>query len=60
MSVSSKLEINLPAGSYDLTWVDTKTTVEKKENVKNQPAGWMTITSPAFTEDIALRLEKVK
>jgi hypothetical protein len=57
-SLISKIEINLPAGSYDLTWVDTKTAVEKKENVKNQSGGWMIITSPAFIEDIALKIVK--
>jgi len=59
-SVSTKLEINLPLGTYDLTWVDTKTGKETKADLKNQQGGWIMITSPVYMEDIALRIKNIK
>jgi hypothetical protein len=59
-SAGSLLEINLPAGSYNLTWIDTKTAGETVSNVNNHASGWTTISSPAYIEDIALKVIKAK
>ena len=59
ISDGSLIEINLPAGSYSITWVDTKTSGETVTNLKNHSGGWVGITSPDYYEDIALKLIKV-
>jgi len=55
-NTGSVVEINLPAGSYNLTWVDTKTAGETIAKLANHQGGWAKITSPGYTEDIAMRL----
>jgi hypothetical protein len=55
-SISSIIEINLPAGSYNLNWVDTKTAGKTVEVLKDHPGGWATITSPDYSEDIGLKI----
>jgi hypothetical protein len=52
----STLEIKLASGSYRLKWLDTKTGDESNEDLNDQKEGWAVITSPAFSEDIALRI----
>lgn len=59
-SSSSEIEINLQSGSYSLTWVDTRSGGETVAAIKNHKGGWMRIASPAYSEDIALRIEKAK
>ena len=56
--VRSVIEINLPEGSYNLTWVDTKSASESVENLKDHHGGWARISSPVYTEDIALKVIK--
>lgn len=56
----SALEIDLPAGSYDLTWTDTKNGTGTHAALVNHGGGWLLITSPAFVEDIAMKLVKIK
>ena len=55
-STGSNVEINLPSGSYTLTWIDTKRTGETLSSVTNHAGGWALITSPAYIEDIALKV----
>jgi hypothetical protein len=55
----SVIEINLPAGSYNLIWVDTKSAGKSNDNLKNHPGGWARITSPGYSEDIALLIVRV-
>jgi hypothetical protein len=51
------LELDLPAGAYRAEWVNTKTgAVEKSEDVKHA-GGARTFASPAFDDDIALRVK---
>ena len=57
---SSVFEIDLSAGSYSLTWIDTKTAEETTDELKDHPNGVAKIASPAFSEDIALRMVKSK
>jgi hypothetical protein len=51
-------EINLPAGSYSLTWIDTKSARETESGLRSHSGGWTKITTPDYTEDIALKLTK--
>jgi hypothetical protein len=51
----SSLEIALPDGGWQAEWVDTTTgTVVKQERVTG--GGTRTLVSPAYDDDIALRL----
>jgi hypothetical protein len=58
VATSSVLEINLPAGSYSLTWTDTKTGSETPESQNVHNGGWMQIKSPEYLRDIAVKIEK--
>ena len=50
------LLFNVPAGRYQAEWIDTRTgAVDKSENV-SQLAGELTLDSPSYSEDVALRL----
>jgi hypothetical protein len=49
-------EIDLPEGSSSFIWTDTKTARETNAEMKYHRAGFATITSPDFFEDIALRI----
>ncbi len=53
---SVNLTLDLPAGSYRASWVDTMTgKIAKKENFKHA-GGHATLASPDFAEDIALKI----
>jgi hypothetical protein len=54
--LNSVIEIDLPEGSYNLTWVDTKSAAKTPEILKDHPGGWAKITSPEYSEDIALKM----
>jgi hypothetical protein len=56
----SAFKVALPAGTYSLTWFDTKTDSKKVEELKNHIEGWATINTPVYAEDIALKVEKVE
>ena len=55
---SSVLEINLPAGSYNLTWTDTITGSETPESDNEHNGGWLQIKSPEYLRDIAVVISK--
>jgi hypothetical protein len=57
-SLSSVIELNIPAGSYTLNWVDTKTAGNTVEKFNDHSGGWARITSPVYAEDIALKIIK--
>ena len=57
IATSSVLEVNLPAGSYNLTWTDTKTGSEIPESNNGHSGGWLQIKSPEYLKDIAIKLE---
>ena len=57
---SSAFEINLSAGSYSITWTDTKTANEQSQELNDHIGGMVKINSPAFYEDLAMRLVKSK
>jgi hypothetical protein len=52
----SVVDIDLPVGSYTLIWTNTKSAGETVSSVNNHAGGWLTITSPAYIEDIALKV----
>ena len=54
----SVFEINLPGGSYNMTWIDTKSVAETVLQLSNNRGGWASVTSPVYSGDIALRLKK--
>jgi len=59
-SQQTKLELELPSGSYKVEWVGTRTgKVEKSEKIKSS-GGRQTLVSPAYTEDIAVRVRRVQ
>ena len=52
---TATLSLNLPPGTYQTEWVDTKTgAVAKRESI----SGSGEVTSPPYGEDIALRLKR--
>jgi len=59
VSTSSTIEINLPAGSYNLKWIDTKTGAETTESHNGHTGGWLQIKSPEYLQDIAVRIVKI-
>ena len=55
----AELELDLPAGSYKAEWVNTKTGETDKETITHA-GGRRKIASPAYQEDIALRVVQAK
>ncbi len=55
---SALVEINLPAGSYRTTWVNTITGGETENAIAGHQGGWVMLNTPLFTSDIALRIKK--
>ena len=58
VATSSVLEVNLPAGSYNLTWTDTKTGSESLESPNDHNGGWLQIKSPEYLNDIAVCIKR--
>jgi hypothetical protein len=54
---SASLVVNLPAGSYDAKWVDTKTGGIAKSESFTHGGGNRTLVSPSYTDDIALSIK---
>ena len=59
-SKKETLNIDLSEGSYSLIWVDTKTADKIPGKISDHQGGVASITSPAFSEDIALEIRKIK
>jgi len=53
---TTQLELDLPAGSYRVEWIDTKTGQAVKQERFSHKGGGRTLASPQYTEDIALRV----
>jgi hypothetical protein len=53
----SVFDIDLSPGSYVLEWIDTKIPGKKSGEAVDHKGGWMTIKTPDFSEDIALRIQ---
>jgi hypothetical protein len=56
--IGASLKLEVPAGEYRVEWINTKTgAVDKREEIKHQ-GGRMTLSSPVYSEDIALRVRR--
>jgi hypothetical protein len=54
------LEVELPAGSYSGEWINTITNERTFMEIDDHKGGILDIKIPEFTEDIALKLKKVR
>jgi len=52
----AELSLNLPAGNYKAEWINTKTGKVEKPEVIDHTGGERKISSPPYSEDIALRI----
>jgi len=52
----ARLELAIPAGEYAAEWIDTKTGAVLKRERVTTARGTLVLTSPAFEDDIALRV----
>jgi hypothetical protein len=52
------LALGLPGGSYAAQWIDTKTGIVMKAEQFEHDGGSRTLTSPIYSEDIALRVKR--
>lgn len=52
----AELSLKLPAGAYRAEWVNTKTGKIDKEETFQHESGNRTLRSPAYAEDVALRI----
>lgn len=53
---ASVIDIFLPAGSYKITWTDTKGAGDTISVIDDHKGGWTQIKTPGFSEDIALKI----
>ena len=51
-----ELRLELPSGDYEVQWIDTCTGATDKVDRFNHQGGALTLASPAYSEDIALRI----
>jgi hypothetical protein len=51
-------EFDLAEGSYSLIWTNTRTGRDTNADIKYHRGGFVTITSPSFSEDIALHIAR--
>lgn len=56
--VKAKIALQLPAGKFVAEWVSPLTGETLKSEVWEQPAGDHELTTPAFDNDVALRIRK--
>jgi hypothetical protein len=55
---SALVEINLPAGTYRTTWVNTTTGGETERTIAGHQGGWVMLNTPLYLADIVLRIVK--
>ncbi len=54
----SGLDVNLPPGSYNLAWFDTKDGSVTHAYINGHIGGWVTVNSPVYSIDIAVKIER--
>jgi len=54
--IEAELLLNLPQGKYQIEWIDTKTGESAKSETTDHPSGAAMLKSPAFENDIALKI----
>jgi hypothetical protein len=52
----SNMEIELRAGSYNMIWTDTRDGNQTVTSMTSKKAGWIRITTPAYKEDLAVKI----
>jgi hypothetical protein len=52
----SVMEIELPAGSYNMIWTDTSNGNQTVTSMTSKRDGWIRFTTPAFKEDLAMKI----
>jgi hypothetical protein len=57
---TARFEIDLPAGSYKMEWVNTTTGKTTVKNYKSHRGGWLKVVSPGYMTDIAIKIRKTK
>ncbi len=57
---SAALLLELPAGSCGAEWIAPRTGAVEKTEVFDHPGGGRTLSSPAYREDVALRIRAAK
>ncbi len=55
---TSKLTLDLPAGTFMLEWINTKTGKRETRSILKHRGGRFDAESPAYAEDIALRIRR--
>ncbi|HEU0007662.1 MAG TPA: hypothetical protein VFS12_16875 [Terriglobia bacterium] len=57
--IQAELVLDLPAGTYQIEWINTKTGKVDLAETSSHAGGNRTLISPAYLEDIALRVKRV-
>ena len=57
--IQAELVLDLPAGTYQIEWINTKTGNVDLAETASHAGGNRTLISPAYLEDIALRVKRV-
>jgi hypothetical protein len=52
------VEVNLPAASYSVTFIDPLTGDRKNVNIQGHPGGWLKIGQEGYPEEFAVKIEK--
>jgi hypothetical protein len=56
--VKADIRLDLPAGPYRIIWVNTKTGEQERTEAVDHEGGFLTLRSPPFDDDIALRVRR--
>jgi hypothetical protein len=56
--VTTDLSLQLPAGTYEVLWLDTKTGEMSPRSPTKHSGGLLTLSSPPFDNDIALKVTR--
>lgn len=56
----SEIEVDLPHGSYELIWLDTKSGAQVTSKLEQHLGGKVRFISPAYSSDIALKINALK
>ncbi len=57
---TSEIEVDLPQGSYEIMWLDTKTEAKEISKLDKHPGGKVRLVSPEYLRDIALKITALK
>ncbi|MCK9413274.1 MAG: glycoside hydrolase family 5 protein [Prolixibacteraceae bacterium] len=56
----SEIEVDLPVGSYEVIWLNTKTEAKEISKLDKHPGGKLRLVSPEYSRDIALKITALK